>query len=664
MKRNFSSKILSSLLGLAMVFSLGACATGSVAPSSSSQAASETASSFKAGTYSAAAKGNFGDIHVSVTFTDNGIESIDIGENQETPAIAEPVFAKLTKEIVEGQTLKVDVVSGATNSSRGLIDAVADCVGQAGGDVEAMKAKDAVKTEKAPVEKTADVVVIGGGGAGVAAAAAAAEKGALVILVEKGAALGGNTMRSGGGINTADPERQSKVEISQALLNELQAIRGLNENDFGDYKETIVTLKEQVEAYFNSGDTTKLFDSPELHMYHMYIGGKRTDLQGNEIISDVALADVLTHEALDALNWMVSHDPSITINENVSTILGAMWPRSHGLNANVGTGFIAPLADAAQKAGAEFILDTKAEELILKDGRVVAVKATQSDGTPVTLNATKGVIIATGGFAANAPMVAEYNTYWPNIPQDMKSTNTPNATGDGIVMGKAAGANLVGMGFAQLMPSSHPTTGALSGGVWTSAESQVFVNKEGKRFVNEYAERDVLASAALKQTDALFYIICDQITAGNPQPGSKNGWGDVVDDLVTNGDIYRADTLEELAEQIGMPAETLVAEIEKYNSYVDASADPEFGKSNFGPKITQAPFYATPRSPSLHHTMGGLQINAQTQVIDTNGNVIPGLYAAGEVTGGIHAGNRLGGNALADIIVFGKIAGETAAQGN
>jgi len=152
------------------------------------------------------------------------------------------------------------------------------------------------------------------------------------------------------------------------------------------------------------------------------------------------------------------------------------------------------------------------------------------------------------------------------------------------------------------------------------------------------------------------------VTAGDPQPGAKNGWGDVIDDLVETKSIYRADTLEELAEEMGVPADTLVAEIEKYNTFIDNQKDPEFGKTNFGPKIEVAPFYATPRSPSLHHTMGGLQINDEAQVLDKNGKAIPGFYAAGEVTGGIHAGNRLGGNALTDILVFGRIAGKNAAS--
>ncbi len=655
-----SKKIISLFLCIMMVFSLASCAANNV---ESEKPTSSDSATYKAGEYTASAKGNFGDIPVTVTFSDTEILSITVGENQETPDISKPVFEKLPKQIVEGQTLKVDMITGATNSSKGLLAAVEDCIVQAGGDVEALKNKEVAKTVKDTIEKTADVVVIGGGGAGVAAAASASENGASVILVEKGASLGGNTIRAGGGYNAVDPELQSNVEMNDALSNDLKAILEADENEFGEYKDTIVTLKSQINEYFESGDTTKLFDSPELHIYHMYVGGHRTDKNGVEIHSNLDLAKTLANNSLAALKWVVSHDDNLEIRDSIFTVLGAMWPRTHSLNANVGSGFITPLADSAVENGAEIMLETKADELIVKDGRVVGVKATQADGTPVVLNATKGVIMATGGFAANAKMVAEYNTYWPTIPENMKSTNTANATGDGIVMGKSVGANLIGMGFAQLMPSSHPETGALSGGVWGSAESQVFVNKEGKRFVNEYAERDVLASAALEQTDALFYIICDQITAGDPKPGDKNGWGDVIDDLVASGSIYRADTLEELAEQMGVPADVFVEEIEKYNSYVDNQSDTDFGKANFGGKIEVAPFYATPRSPSLHHTMGGLEINTDAQVLDANGNVIPGFYAAGEVTGGIHAGNRLGGNALADIMVFGRIAGENAAAG-
>lgn len=655
-------RIIAAGLMLLMLASTGCGAKEGNTPKNPSQGNAEKL--YTAGEYTATGEGNYGAIPVTVTFSETEILSIVVGKNDETPDIAKPVFDKIPAEILRDQTLHVDVVAGATNSSKGLLAAIEACVVKAGGNLERLRNKVVEKTEKESIVKTADVVIIGGGGAGAAAAASAAENGASVILVEKGSSLGGNTVRAGGAYNAVDEERQSAVAMNDALTNDLKAILKVDENKFGDFKETVVTLKGQIKKYFAEGDTTKLFDSEELHMYHIYIGGNRTDKNGKEITSTFTLAQKLTSQAMDALNWLVSKDPAIKIKDGIGTVLGAMWPRTHGLSTSVGVGFINPLAEDAKKNGAEFMLETKAEELIIENGRVVGVKAVQGDGTKVTLKANKGVVMATGGFGANAKMVAQYNTYWPVIPDDMKSTNSANATGDGINMGLSAGANLVGMGFAQLMPSSHPETGALSGGVWGSAESQVFINKEGTRFVNEYAERDVLASAALKQTDGLFYIICDQNTAGNPQPGAKNGWGDVIDDLVKTKSIYRADTLEELAVQMGIPADVLVAEIKEYNTFIDNQKDPEFGKTNFGPKIEVAPFYATPRSPSLHHTMGGLQINEEAQVLDKNGAVIPGFYAAGEVTGGIHAGNRLGGNALTDILVFGRIAGKNAALKN
>ena len=233
----------------------------------------------------------------------------------------------------------------------------------------------------------------------------------------------------------------------------------------------------------------------------------------------------------------------------------------------------------------------------------------------------------------------------------MPSTNAPTITGDGIVMAEAAGASLTGMGYAQLMPSSHPVDGSLFSGIWGSAETQVFVNKEGKRFVNEYSERDVLSKAALEQTDKLFFIICDNKIAKNANVAAMEAAGNVVS----------ADTLEELATKLGIPADVFTAEIARYNSFIDQQKDEDFGKAFFGEKIDEAPFVATPRSPSLHHTMGGVSIDTDTHVLNDSGEIISGLYAAGEVVGGLHAGNRLGGNAMTEFLVFGRIAGANAA---
>ena len=255
-------------------------------------------------------------------------------------------------------------------------------------------------------------------------------------------------------------------------------------------------------------------------------------------------------------------------------------------------------------------------------------------------------------------MVKAYNTYWPAIPDGIMTTCVAAATGDGINLALEANAALKDMGLTQLMPTASAITGQLADGLLVPSQYYMFVNQEGNRFVNEYAERDTLASAALSQTNGIFYHIADQ--AMIPTLQNKATQED-VDAMAEKGILYKADTLEELAEMIGCPAENLIASVEKYNSYVDAGVDADFGKNVFGTKIETAPFYAVIEKPSVHHTMGGVQINTNAEALDTDGNVISGLYAAGEVTGGIHAGNRLGGNAIADCFVFGRIAGTNAA---
>lgn len=654
-----TKKLLALVLALAMALSLAACGGTPASPSSTTPAAGAI---YKAGTYTAEAQGNGGMVPVTVTFSDTEILSVEIGENSETAGIATPVLENFPTQIVEGQTLNIEAVSGATITSKAVLAAVADCVAQAGGDVDALKSKDkAAVTAGEPIEETADVVVIGGGGAGLAAAVSAAENGASVILIEKGAALGGNTLRAGGAYNAVDPGRQASVPMDESQIKELQSILEVDETTVPEeYRPDLATLKEQIKTYL-AGDTSKLFDSVELHTYQTYKGGARTGLDGTEIHGNYSLVSLMTKNSLSALNWLVSHDSETQISDSIGTVLGGLWPRMHSLTTSVGHGFISPLEKACSEMGVTIMLNTRANELITDGGRVTGVKAEKTDGTPVTLTASKGVVMATGGYGANPKMAMEYDNYWGVLTEDMPTTNSALLTGDGIIMGQAVGANLVGMGYIQLMPSSQPVTGSLGGGLWGSAEEQVFVNKEGKRFVSEYESRDVLSKAALEQTDAIFYIICDQASAGDPQPGGKNGWGNDIDTLIAEGSVLKADTLEDLAKQMGADPATFVAEMEKYNSYCATGEDLDFGKVKLGGPIDVGPFYATIRTPSIHHTMGGLEVNAQTQVLNANGDVIPGLYAAGEVAGGIHAGNRVGGNALVDIMVFGRIAGESAA---
>lgn len=639
---------LSALAGGALVLALAlsACAGG---------AKTASALHFNPGTYEASGQGNNGEIRVAVTFTGNAIKEVRIVKHEETPGISDPALKRIPEAITKSQSLAVDSVSGASHSSQGILEAVGKAVLLAGGDPATLKARVAQKAAGAAISKTADIVIVGGGGAGMAAAASAAEKGATVILIEKTAALGGNTLASGCAWNAVDPEIQGTMPTLRGQAETLKAVLDMDEKDFGDYAGTLATLKGQIRTYL-AGDRAMMFDSVEWHMIQAYLGGKRQDRSGHWLSGKFELVKKLCTESLPTLKWAESL--GVVFAPTLSSPVGSMWTRGHNPVQKVSF-FDAP-SKYLLAHGGEIMLETKASSLIVEKGRVVGVNAVKADGTKVTLRASKGVVLATGGYGANAAMVNEYNDYWPSIPADTKCTCVASATGDGIVMGKAAGASLVGMQFTQLMPTAHAVTGQLADGILVPPQNYVFVNQQGKRFVNEYAERDVLSFAALSQTDGIFYHIADTTMAlnANNKPSQAT-----LDKMVDKGILYRAATLEELAKLIKVDPAALAETVRKYNSYVETGKDPDFGKNVFGLKIQDAPFYAVPEKPAIHHTMGGVEIDAKARVLAKDGKPIAGLYAAGEVTGGIHAGNRLGGNAIADIWVFGRTAGASAAAG-
>jgi fumarate reductase flavoprotein subunit len=630
---------------LVLALSMGACA---------GETKAANAAHYNPGTYEASGQGNNGEIRVAVTFTQNAIKEIRIVKHEETPGISDPAFKRIPEAITKSQSLAVDTVSGATHVSEGIIEAVAKAVVLAGGDPAALKGVAVRQAASPAVSKTADVVIVGGGGAGMAAAASAAEKGAKVILIEKTAALGGNTLASGCAWNAVDPEIQGTMPTLRGQIETLKAVLDMDGKDFGDYAGTLATLKGQIRTYL-AGDTSIMFDSVEWHMIQAYLGGKRQDRSGHWYSGKFELVRKLCSESLPTIKWAESL--GVVFSPALSAPVGSMWTRGH--NPVDKMSFFNAPSKYLLAHGGEIMLETKATSLIVEKGRVVGVEAVKADGGRVTLRATKGVILATGGYGANAAMVKEYNDYWPSIPADMKCTCVASATGDGVVMGKAAGASLVGMQFTQLMPTAHAVTGQLADGILVPPQNYVFVNQQGKRFVNEYAERDVLSFAALSQTDGIFYHIADTTMAlnANNKPSQAT-----LDKMVAKGILYRADTVEELAKLIKVDPAALAETVRKYNACVDAGKDPEFGK-NVGLKIQDAPFYAVPEKPAIHHTMGGIEIDAQTRALAKNGKPIPGLYAAGEVTGGIHAGNRLGGNSIADIWVYGRTAGASAAAG-
>ena len=611
--------------------------------------------SMKSGIYKVKAKGHGSSfMPMEVTIKDDKVADITVDSAGETSGIADEVFKRLPKAIVDGQTLNVDAVSGASISSKGVIDGVAEAITEAGGDAEEWKqrAKPASAAAK-DEEYDTDVVVIGAGGAGLAAATRSIQHDKNVVILEKFPQLGDNTARAGGPMNAAEPDWQKGFK---ALPGEKETLKELAETPTSEidpeYVADFEKLRDQIKAYLESGEDY-LFDSVLLHEIQTYLGGKRVDLNGNEIHGKYELVTTLVNNVLDSVKWLT--DLGVKFDRtDVTMPVGALWRRGHKPVEPMGFAYIHILGDWVKAHGATILTETRAKHLIIEDGKVTGVIAEKTDGSKVTVHA-KSVILTAGGFGANTKMVQKYNTYWEHIDDDIATTNSPAITGDGIALGEEAGADVTGMGFIQLMPVSDPVTGELFTGLQTPPENFIMVNQKGKRFVNEFAERDTLAKAAIAN-GGLFYLIADD----NIKATAYNTTQESIDAQVEAGTLFRDDTLAGLAKQVGMDPEVLTDTIKKYNSYVDAGNDPEFHKSAFHFKCEKAPFYATPRKPAIHHTMGGLVIDTKAHVLDKEGHVISGLYSAGENAGGLHAGNRLGGNSLADIFTFGRIAADTA----
>ena len=691
-----NKRILAGALSVAML--LSACgSTGS--STATSTAASATAAS---GVYEGSSVGMQGTVTVSMTVEDGKITNVELTECHETPAVASVAMERLPQQMVEHQTTKLDAVTGATLASNAIMRAASAAAEAAGLDMDQLNAN--AYSEPAGEDETwdTDVLVVGGGGAGFSAAITAAQGGANVILIEKSSFLGGNTLMQGGAYNAVDPDAQSEVILTEAQKNTLDSYLALSTDDpdlhfdaFPEWAEVLTELQSDINSFYaeNAGKTAGVdmpgFDSIALHMWHIYTGGLRQMNDGTWVASDIDLARNLAESALGTFQWMrddlgLEAPSGEGAGDTLYTVLGAMWPRTHVVETS--TQLIDDLKSVAEAAGVTIYTETAATGLLTDEsGKVVGATAEKANGTKITINTTNGVVLASGGYCANPAMVKEYDEYWgDDLSDHTLTTNVGTNEGDGIVMAQAIGADTVGMEVAQLMPSSSPLKGTMTDGVWGDASEQIWIDGEGNRFVDEYAERDVLAKASLGLEDGIFYIIYagkagdDGLLKGASLDDTM--FGTTIQDMVDNGHVWYGSTLAEVAEASATSAggaapafteEALRNTIEKYNSYVEAQEDPDFHKEVLAGAIDidaieadpNVGFVISPRKASLHHTMGGLKIDTDAHVLNTDGEVIEGLWAAGEVTGGIHAGNRLGGNAVADIFTYGHIAGSNAAAG-
>ena len=550
--------------------------------------------------------GKHGDITVAVTFDAGKIQDIKIVKNAENPILAKKVFTDLKDQVVALSSTDVDLVSGATFSAKGFIDAVNDAAKKAG--VTLAKAdKKALKKAARELPKTSnyDVVVIGAGGAGFSAAITARNAGANVVLLEKMPAVGGNSLISGAEMNVAKNWVQPKLGI----------------ND----------------------------DSPELHAQDTFKGG---DGKG-----DMKVINVMTHEALDAAKWCRDYLGVRFEDDNLFFFGGHSRKRALIPVGHTGTEFIAKFQAKADELGIPVITNMKAEELIKdKDGRVVGVKATM-DGSEYTFNAKGGVVLATGGFGANPEMVKKYN---PKIDERFKTTDAPGSTGEALYMAERAGAELVNMGYIQTYPICDPLSGAIELIADARFDGAIMLNQEGKRFVEELQRRDVLSEAILNQTGRYCWVLWnDKIgSISNTVKAHANEY----EAFTKQGIMTTCDDLKCIADFTKIPFDQLQKTVKRVSDMAGKGNDKDFNHRSGLVDMQQGKYYVIKAVPSTHHTMGGVRINEKAEALTAEGKVIPGLWAAGEVTGVTHGTNRLGGNAYTDIIVFGRIAGEAAAK--
>ena len=471
--------------------------------------------------------------------------------------------------------------------------------------------------------------------AGATAAVAALGMGAVSALAEEGAssaadedaATGGEydivvVGMGGAGMCAALAAKEAGVE--KVVILEKNAMEGGN---------TIFSS-----SGMNASDSTYEAEQGIDYPTDLFI---QETIAGGNNWNDVDLVTKMCEGSGAAIDWLAEHG---LVLDNLTTTGGMSQPCCHRPTdgSAIGASYVPAIAAAVVDAGIEVAYEAAATELTTDEsGRVNGVVC--EDGTTYT---AKAVILCSGGFGSNKDMIKEYR---PDL-QTFVSTNAASIQGDGMVMAQKVGANLIQMSQIQIHPTVYQDGSLVAEGV--RGGGGILVNLNGERFVNDMDTRDVVSAAELEQPEGKIWVVYDQSVydANKACAGYEN-----------KGMSVKADDVAGLADAIGVPADALQATIDTYNASVGGAEDPFGRTTGFVLPLETAPFYAIPVYPGIHHCMGGIRINTSNQALDIKGNVIAGLYAAGEVTGGIHGANRIGGNAICDITVMGINAGQCAA---
>ena len=574
MKKN----VFAIVLAVLMLFSAGAMA-------------------MTAGTYEGEANGIGGPVKVAVTVSETAIESVEVVSHSETAGISDPAIEKIPAAIVEGQTLAVDVVAGASVTSGAILSAVEQALTEAGADVEALKVKaetEAVAGET--VEMTADVVVIGAGGAGVAAAVEACDAGAKVVLLEKMPAIGGTTATSQGLVGGYESKFTKEMDVHYTFEEMYQNLMS-NASYRLDPKLTGITIEK-------SGETIDwMADRLGMNFYQVTVG----------------------YGPLTMMHWI----------------------------ENAGAGMKTAMEATLEGSDVELMLETRATELLMnEDGSVKGVKAERGADTVIVY--ADSVVITTGGYANNPELTERLD------PEKAGTYGIGfvGSTGDGIIMASNVGAALTHTGDMmcvlkdyEIMSEHNGTSATANVSSFISRDNTVLLGANGKRFVNE---KDIgymtqkLNSPVFDQMhkDGLGYVWAISDKASLEAKGVKRG---------LDMEFITADTFEELAAKMGLDEAAVVETLTNYNSYCETGHDPEFGRLLLA-KL-EAPYCAVKVVPCEIITYGGIARNENAEVIRADGTVIEGLYTAGEAS----ANSAYMGFTISNAFTWGRIAGNGAA---
>lgn len=603
-------KISKLVLSMMLAISMSACS------SATTSSETESAGIFVPGTYTSTVEGRNGDVTVEVNFTANAIDTITVVESSETEGLGDVAMESVISDILESQSLGVEVVSGATISSNALIAAVSDCVTQAGGDVE--KLSQAVTVgEKTDETLTADVVVVGGGGAGLTAAIKADEAGLNVILVEKTGSLGGALGVSGGNQVVSGSQLQEEAGVSDDSVETMVA----------DFKANGANLNvdELITLYAtNVGSATDWLNS--------YVGVE-FDMEGG-------------------LHKLAEY----SVDRELAYLGGGAQAAS-------------TMRDFLAGTDVTVLMQTQATSLLTTDGTVSGVYAEGKDAN-YTINSS-AVILATGGYGNNDDLLTEEM-------QQALYYGPSSSTGDGIIMATAEGIDAATrlMEYGKRYPNGIEVDEGIAKSTINSniaafnEGAAILVNSNGERVVNEKASNRQILEVELVQENSMLYVVMDAPTFATYKEKLETTGvsADQVDEyLAANGSttpiFASADTLEELAELVGMDPETLVNTVSTYNGYVVAGEDADFGRpaDYMNKEINEGPYYVVEQKPRFATTMGGLVVNTDLQVMNTNNEVISGLYAAGETVGGVMGDDSPSGANNGWAITSGMLAGESVA---